>query len=113
MRAYLWPQESEGAGEAEQNLSLQDATDQFQRQLISSALSQYGSTYKAAAAPFIQTFLPYFPFRLFGRAKCVLFRHFSLSQIRRLNFQIPFTLPGRRVVSSGSNKNRNDLDVTH
>ena len=50
VRAYLWPQESEGAGEAEQNLSLQDATDQFQRQLISSALSQYGSTYKAAAA---------------------------------------------------------------
>lgn len=50
VRAYLWPQESEGAGEAAENLSLQDATDQFQRQLIQSALSQYGSTYKAAAA---------------------------------------------------------------
>lgn len=52
VRACLYPEEEDGvsSGPDVGRVSLQEATDQFQKKLIQDALARYGSTYKAAAA---------------------------------------------------------------
>ena len=49
VRKYLMPAFAE-IPEEEEGLTLKEATDQFQYNLIKTALIRYGSTYKAAAA---------------------------------------------------------------
>lgn len=52
VRTCLYPEEGDGVsiGPGVGRVSLQEATDQFQKKLIQDALARYGSTYKAAAA---------------------------------------------------------------